>query len=54
VLDVFLTASVGVEIILDIGERVVIRNNEQIGECLNIELRGLSEGLPVKAFLPLN
>jgi len=53
-LDVFLRASVGVEIILDLGERAVIRNNEQIGECLNIELRGLSEGLPVKAFLPLN
>lgn len=53
-LEVFLRASVGVDIILDLGERAVIRSNEQMGECLNIELRGLSEGLPVKAFLPLN
>ena len=53
-LEVFLRASVGVDIILDLGERAVIRSNEQMGECLAIELRGLSEGLPVKAFLPLN
>lgn len=53
-LEVFLRASVGADIILDLGERTVIRSNEQIGECLNIEVRGLFEGLPVKAFLPLN
>ncbi len=54
VLDVFLRASVGVEVTLDLGERLVVGSNEQIGECLNIELRGLSEGMPIKAFLPLN
>jgi hypothetical protein len=53
-LEVFLKASVGVDLTLDLGVRVTVRSNEQIGECLSIELRGLSEGIPVKAFLPLN
>jgi len=54
VLEVFLMSSIGVEIVLDLGERIVIGSNEQVGECLNIELSGLSEGMPVSGFLPLN
>jgi hypothetical protein len=53
-LEVFLMASIGVSMNLDLGERAVIRSNEQIGDCLSIELRGLSQGLPEEAFLPLN
>jgi hypothetical protein len=54
VLEVFLEASVGTTIVLDPGERTTIRENEQIGECLGIELSELSEGMPLSAFLPLN
>lgn len=53
-LDVFLRASIGVDITLDLSERVVVRSNEQIGECLAIELRELVGGSPVESFLPLN
>jgi len=53
-LEVFLMASIGVDTTIDLGEGIVIGGNEQVGECLNIELHGLSEGLPVSVFMPLN
>lgn len=53
-LRVFLRASVGSEVELAIEDSVLIRTGDQAGECLLVELRGLSEGLPVREFDPLN
>lgn len=53
-LEVFLGASVGEELVLDLPERTVIGSNERIGECLNLELCSVLAGTSGEAFLPLN
>ncbi len=53
-LSVFLDASVGSEVALQIGDPIVIRPVDQAGECLLVELQALSEGLQASAFDPLN
>lgn len=53
-LEVFLRASIGQTVTLDIGGSVVVRGNDPIGECLLMESRALTEGLPVEPFRPMN
>lgn len=53
-LDVFLRASIGKEIVLELGEHVTIRSDDQIGECMILEIGALSQGMPLTVFQPLN
>ena len=53
-LRVFLRASVGSQVELGMEDPVLIRPGDQAGECLLVELRGISEGIPVGTFDPLN
>lgn len=53
-LEVFLEASIGTDMVLDLGEPVAVHGDDQIGECLLIESSALSHGLSSEAFEPMN
>jgi hypothetical protein len=53
-LGVFLKASIGSDAVLSMADPVSIRAGDLAGECLLVELCGLSDGLPEDVFDPLN
>jgi len=54
VLLVFMRASVGVEVTLDLGGEVPISSREEVATCLSAELDALAGGCGVDRFDPLN
>lgn len=54
VLSVFMRASVGVEVTLDLGGEVTISSREEVASCLSAELDAIVGGCSVDQFDPLN
>lgn len=54
VLRVFLRASLGEEIVLDLDREIHVSANSEIAECLQIELDALTLGAAVSDFAPMN
>lgn len=54
ILQVFLHASIGREIVLEIDGEVHVSGTSEVGECINLELEALAEGVSIDDFSPLN
>lgn len=53
-LEVILRASIGEDIQLSVGGPTLIRENDEIGECLMAEVHAMQEGVDPLAFADLN